>query len=142
MVRFRWGAALAVLLSLAAAACSDNSTSSTTTTPTAPTIQDTFSGTLNLNGAVTHTFTTLQAGQVTATLSTLVAPDMSTPPNVGLALGTWNGNACAIVISKDNANVSSSVIGTVSSAGTLCVRLYDIGNITTLVTYTINVNHP
>jgi hypothetical protein len=138
MIRWRWTVAVVGLL---AATCSD-STSSTPTTATPTTIQDTFSGTLNQNGAATNQFTTLQSGTVTATLSSLVAPDSSSPPNVGLALGTWNGNSCTAVLSKDSANVSSSITGNVSAAGVLCVRIYDVGNITTSVDYTINVNHP
>ena len=140
MVRFRGLAAMLVLVGLSAG-CSDN-TGTTTTTPTPVSVTDTFSGALTQNAAATFQFTTLQAGTVTATISALTAPDASTPPTVGMSLGTWNGNACLAVISKDDATATSSVIGSVSTAGVLCVRIYDVGNITSSVTYTINVNHP
>ena len=141
MDRVRWAIALLALIALSAAACSD-STSTTPTSPTPTTITDTFSGTLAQNGAATYQITTLQSGQVRATLSSLLASDADTPPNVGLSLGTWNGSACQIVIAKDDANVASTVVGQVSAAGVLCVRVYDVGTIVSSVDYTINVNHP
>jgi len=141
MNRFRRTAAAIAMMAASAAGCS-NDTTTTPTTSTPATIQDTFSGTLNQNGSGTFQFTTLQSGQVTAVLSTLTTTDGSASPNVGLTLGTWNGNACASVITKDGANQSSSIVGSVSAAGTLCVRIYDVGNVTAPLDYTINVNHP
>ena len=92
MDRFTKAAILLGTLCLTAAACSDNS-STTTTTPTPTPLTDTFSGTLTPNGGATYQFTALASGIVTATLSAL---DGDSPPTIGLSLGTWNGNACAI----------------------------------------------
>lgn len=129
---------LAVFLVLAASACGDSSTT-TPTTPTPITLTDTFTGTLTKNSGVTHTVVTSNSGTVVATL-TSVAPDSTLV--VGLSLGTWNGNACQVVLSKDNAVQGSNVIGSASSAGNLCVRIYDVGNLTSAITYQIDVAHP
>jgi hypothetical protein len=128
----------AVALALGAAACGNDPV--TTPTPTTPvTVTDTFSGTLTPNGATTRPFTTAASGTVTATLSSL-APDSTLI--IGLALGIWNGNSCQVIFSKDTATQFSQVQGAVSSAGSLCVRVYDVGNLIDPATYEVQVNHP
>lgn len=131
---------VAAAVALGGAACGSNSTSTgTTTTPTAPTTTDTFTGTLNQNGGATHTFLTARSGAVTATLTSL-GPDAGI--TVGLALGTWNGNACQLLITKDNAVQTSTIAGQASAAGSLCVRIYDVGKVIDPVGYQIDVVHP
>ena len=109
------------------------------TTPTTPaaTVTQTFTGSLNTNGAASFPFTT-QAGNVTAVLTTLSDPAVT----VGLALGSWTGTACSIAIANDLALQGASVVGTATAAANVCVRVYDVGNVTTPVTYTITVTHP
>lgn len=121
-----------------AAACGDDPTTPTTPTPPA-TVTETFSGSVTRNGAATHTFATQASGTVTATLTTL-APDSALV--IGLSLGTFNGSACQLVITKDDATQGTIVTGGVSTLGSLCVRIYDVGNITDPVTYDITVVHP
>jgi hypothetical protein len=129
---------LAVALALGTVACGSNTT--TTPTPTTPTtVTDTFAGTLNANGGVSYQFTTASSGTITATLTTL-APNSTLV--VGIALGTWNGNACQIVLTKDSATQSSFIVGQASQTSTYCVRIYDVGNITDPQTFEIQVNHP
>jgi hypothetical protein len=111
-------------------------------TPTVPTPQpvtEVFTGTLSVNGGVTHPFLATTAGSLTATL-TNIAPDEN--PTVGLSLGTWNGSACAVVISTDAAVRTTVVYGTVNQAGQLCVRIYDVGRIANANDYEITVVHP
>lgn len=123
---------------LVVAGC-DNEIENRTPTEPAPTTTDTFTGTITINGAATHTFTTVAAGLVTATLVT-VTPDAAI--QVGLALGTWNTVNCQITLPKDDAVQGIAVIGQVSGQGTLCVRIYDVGKMTEALTYTITVEHP
>ena len=104
-----------------------------------PTVTETFTGTLTVNGALTHTFTVAGSGLVTATLTT-VTPTITIP--VGLALGTWNGTNCQITLPKDDAVQGNAVIGQVSAATTLCARIYDVGKLTEPLGYTITVVHP
>lgn len=133
-------ATLCVLV-LALAGCGDDPP----TTPTAPTtpttITETFAGTVGRNAAVTHTFSTQASGTVTATLSAL-GPDSTAV--MGMSLGTWNGNICSIVLAKDDATQGSVITGGVSSNGFLCVRLYDVGNVTAAepFTYEVTIVHP
>jgi hypothetical protein len=128
----------AVLIACGTAACG-SSTTTTPTTTTPVTVTDTFSGTLNANGAASYTFTTANSGLVTATLSTL-SPDSTLV--VGIALGTWNGSACQVVLSKDSATQYSYIVGQASQATTLCVRIYDVGNVVDPASYEIQDKHP
>ena len=81
------------------------------------------------------------SGTVTATLTTL-GPDSTFI--LGMSLGTWNGTTCQVVLANDRATQGSFIVGGVSSFGNLCVRMYDIGNITPTepYTYEITVTHP
>ena len=130
-----------MVLTLVLGACGDDEPT-TPTNPTPPaTVTDTFSGTVNMNGATTHNFSTQASGAVTATLSTL-APDSAAV--IGLSLGTWNGSSCQLVITNDRATQGSVVTGGVSSFGSLCVRVYDVGNIPSAqpFAYEVTVVHP
>lgn len=125
---------------LLAAACDAEDPFEIPTSPTPPTIYtETFSGTISRNGAQTHPFNTQASGRVTVTLTAL-APDNTV--QVGLALGTWNGSACQLVITKDDAVESDVVTGDVSTLGSLCVRVYDAGALTGPTDYEVEVVHP
>jgi hypothetical protein len=130
---------LLLLASLTVAACGGDDEPTTPTGPTGPaTVTAVFTGTLNRQGANTHPFTT-DGGTVTATLTT-VAPDSATV--LGLSLGTWNGVSCQTVIANDRAVQGVTVIGGATGSGNLCVRLYDIGNISQETSYEVTVVHP
>jgi len=128
------------VLFLAATAAACSSSPITPTTPISPAnVQETFSGTLTKNGGSTHTFVVGRAGSVTVVLTT-VSPDSTLV--VGLSLGTWNGTSCQAVLAKDNAVQGSTLLGTASTAGNLCVRVYDVGNLVGSITFQIDVVHP
>jgi len=133
------------LLVLAVAAvttwsCGSSTTTSTPTTPTLPTVTtDVFSGTLNVNGAAVYPFLVLQSGTLTSTLTT-VGPDPTS--TIGMALGTWTGTVCQLVLPNENSTTGTVVSGKTTSAATLCVRVYDVGKITDSVSYTVTVVHP
>ena len=137
MYRFRDRALLLVTVLLTASGCT--STPTIVTNPTVCPCTDTFSGTLSTNGAFTHTFTITQLGSVSAAIVSL-AP-VSTQL-VGFGLGVWNGTSCTVASSSDIATTGSSITLNASSSGILCVRLYDVGYVTTPVLYTLQVVHP
>jgi hypothetical protein len=119
----------------------DNDVGNTPTEPP-PTVIDTFPGTINVNGAMTHTFNLAAGGIVTATL-TEVTPDSTVP--VGFALGTWNSStsACTLSMVKDDAVQGQVHIANASGFGTLCVRVYDpAARLTETIAYTVTVEHP
>jgi len=137
---------LLVALVAGVAGCDDNTPTTPTTpnTPTTPgaTTTETFSGTLNLNGAQTFPFTAGAGGTIAATL-TAVGPDATVP--IGLSIGPWSGSTCATAISNDSATQGTIVTGTVTAAAALCVRVYDAAAKVPAaqpLSFTITVVHP
>lgn len=110
-------------------------------TPEPVIVTETFTGTIARNGATSHPFPInfSSGGEVTALLRTLT-PDSAAV--IGLSLGTWNGSACAALLSNDTATQASSLTGLATTSGSLCVRLYDVGRLTEPVSYEIDVTHP
>ncbi|MDR1989895.1 MAG: hypothetical protein LBQ09_06650 [Acidobacteriaceae bacterium] len=143
---------LAILTALIAftAACGG---SPSTPTPTYNTGTDLFplgdsdstnpTGVLNINGAQTYDFSIVGPGTISATITALApTPADGSSIIVGLALGTWNGTGCALALTNDSATLGSNVNGTASAAGSFCVRIYDIGQLTDTVNYRISVDYP
>jgi hypothetical protein len=130
----------AVLLVFSSMACDDaGPTTPDDSGDVAPTFTETFSGSLNPNGAITFPFTALAKGSATATLSSIL-PDNTVL--LGFAMGTWFGNNCTAVISKDNAFEFSTITGSIGSAGALCLRVYDANGLGSTVKFTVTVVHP
>lgn len=133
---------LSLVLSAAfvAAGC-DGEINNIPTTPDPVFVTETFTGTLTVNGAQTHNVFTSATGMVTATVTSL---GETAPEKVGFSMGTLSTiGTCTVVLHNDSAVVNSSLNGTVASLnGSLCVRVFDVGALTTPVDYTITVNHP
>jgi hypothetical protein len=123
---------------LAMAAC-DNGLTTTSTPTSTTTTTETFTGTLTKNSGVTHQFAATSRGVVTATL-TKIDPDSA--QTIGVSLGTWNGTSCQVIIANDSATVGAQLVGQVSGVGNLCLRVYDVGKLTTSEDYSVDVAHP
>jgi hypothetical protein len=131
----------ALVLSVAAvgAGCSGE-INNLPTTPDPVVVTETFSGTININGAATHSVFTSATGTVTATLTSL---GENAPAKIGFAMGTLAGSTCSLILVNDNAVSTTVLSGTVSTlGGSLCVRVYDVGALTEPVSYTMVVSHP
>jgi hypothetical protein len=124
-----------VALALAMAGCE------TTTSPQVPDPPDPttvpFTGTLTINGAVTHRFTT-GPGEINVRLQTL-AP-VSTVI-IGMGLGVWTGASCNVLIADDEAIQNELLIGTGTASGEFCIRVFDVGRLTAPTDYTLAVMH-
>lgn len=133
--------ACTLLLPFFAAGCGGDIQDFLGPTPEPVIVTETFSGTVTRNGATSHSFPInfASGGDVTAVLKT-VTPDNTTV--VGFSLGTFNGTACQSVIANDRATAPASLLGRATSSGTLCVRIYDVGNLVDPQDYEIEVTHP
>jgi hypothetical protein len=127
-----------LLLAPLAAACGSDDVSDLPSAPTPVAVTEQFTGDLNPNGGRTHPFIVQQAGAVSAKLTALSPDDTLT---VGLSLGTWNGVTCQIIIANDAATLNSTAIGTAQQTGQFCVRIYDVGKLTSSIDYSIDVTH-
>jgi hypothetical protein len=126
-----------LVASLSAAGCDSDPVAAPT--PEAPVeISESFSGTLTINGAVTHPFMVQRSGDVIAQLGTL-APDSAAV--ISISLGTFNGQVCQVILANDSATSAGAVTGTASTAGNFCVRVSDAGRLTAATDYEITVRH-
>jgi hypothetical protein len=127
------------LVMLGAAGCDDEPELPTTPSNPTPTVTESFTGTLNRNGAQSFSFSVSANGQVTATLAELSSSSVP----ISIALGNWNGTTCQVVLANDNAIQGTFVTGSMSAAGNLCLRLSDAsGNLESAVTFKVDVVHP
>jgi hypothetical protein len=96
-----------------------------------------FNGTLQPQATDTYTFTVTQTGYVQATLVGLGAPPSTT---VALSIGTPSTTGvCAVNQTVTvTAGPAAQLIGT-GLAGSLCVTIHDVGNLTAPAVYTITV---
>ena len=126
----------AAVLALGVAACDEDVP--TQPLPTPNPVTETFRGSISQNSVSIQSFPTASAGVITATLKEL-APDAA----VGFSLGNWNGTACQVVLDNPAATNGAILAGTTGGIGTLCLRMYDVGNITTTpASYVVEVTHP
>lgn len=127
----------AVLLSSLSIGCAEDETPTTPTDP--PTeITEQLSGTLTPNGGITHEFTIERAGDVAARVDSLTPSDAV----IGISLGPLSVQACSAAVARDNATSGTSLVGTASTSGRFCLRIYDAGGtLTGPVEYEISVRH-
>ena len=126
-----------VLAVFALASCAKATTTALPRPDTAPAKLVSFNGTVQMQGRSAHIFTVSADGYVEATLVGLGAPATTT---VGLGVGTPDavGDCSTNHTVTTAAGTAAQIIGT-GLAGSLCVVIYDVGNLTGPTIYTITV---
>jgi len=123
-------------LTLLTSACG-NPTPPASPTPVAPTITETFNGTLTVSGNNSHPFTVQQAGGIKVTLIS-VDPGAA----IGIGIGTSASGVCTVITSVNAVSGKTvQVSGTATVAGSFCASVFDIGNLVEPVAYSITVLH-
>ena len=123
-------------LSVLTAGCTDP-VAPAVPTPVAPTITETFDGTLLVLGANTHPFTVHQVGGLKVSIAN-ITPSAA----VNLGVGTSSISGCLVISNLTAvASATAQISGTATVAGTFCVRVSDAGNLVEPVTYTVTVTH-
>jgi hypothetical protein len=136
LAKFRTGGVIVALLFTAA--CDQAGTMTAIPRPTTPPAKVvSFSGTLQPQGRDNYSFTVSQEGYVEATLVGLGAPSTT---SVGLGIGVLSATStCSVVQSVTTvAGPSAQLVGT-GLAGTLCITVFDVGNLTGPTLYTVTV---
>jgi hypothetical protein len=129
--------ALVIVAAVTGGGCSlFNNVDSPSTTTTTP---DTFAGTVGVHGSAITNFTVAQTGTVSVTLAA-----MSPSVAMGLGIGTPNGTtSCTLTSSNASALAGSTPQLSVSEpAGSYCISVYDVGNLTGTASFTVTVSHP
>lgn len=132
-----------IALLVAAAGCNSKSSPAAATTPSTVVTRtvDTFIGTVAVGGSDVHSFAVTVTGLIDVTL-TAAAP----PPAIvmGVSIGTPADGTCTALAGASvhaSAGASAQLSG-LTSPGTLCVDVHDVGNQTEPVSYTVTVTHP
>ena len=140
MKRFLAGLALVGL-----SACSGGTSGGSSTTPTTPPLpptSETFTGTVSVGGTDSHSFVVkLSNGLVTANL-TAAGP----PPTIamGLGIGVISSGVCQVLSGGAviaTASTTAQLTGTNFQSGTYCVAVFDVGQQSADVTYSVTVTH-
>lgn len=141
MTRLRRTWLVAVLaLSLFALSCGDNATTTTPTpTPTSPTTSS-FASTLVVQGSVSRQFAATQAGTVSVTLKSAGAA--STVVGLGLGVPTAGVARCGLnTATRTTAGTAPQITASVD-AGPYCVAIYDVGTLTSPISFEISIVFP
>jgi hypothetical protein len=145
----RLATALAVaILSGFFSACGGTQTApsgtSTTTTATvaAPTITETFDGTVAVGGSRFYSFSTAQNGTVTVTLTSVGGQFVPSTITLGVGVGTPNGTDCTTSTSVSTSSGSTAQVTMTLSPGVYCARVYDVGNLFAAATFSATIAHP
>lgn len=125
-------------LALAAASCS---TDVVPTAATPDTTTDVFSTQLGIGGTATRAFTVRTTGIVSVTL-TSVGPPSTVAVGVGVGIPQASGSGCNLTRSAVATASADPQITLTADAGTYCVRVYDVGNLTAEVMFSVSVLHP
>jgi hypothetical protein len=143
-MRMMVAASVALGIAIACAACGESGTGSGLT-PVVPGLKtETFTGTVLQGGSSVNTFVAAGVGEVDITLTAAGPPATIV---MGLGIGqpaTTGGNTCVLFTSsviQTPAGTSPQISGTAPAAGTYCVQVFDVGNQTGPVNYTLTVSH-
>jgi hypothetical protein len=133
-------ASFLLVASLVLSSCGGGSTPTSAPTPTPEIKTETFTGTVAQGGSAYNPFTVVTQGAITATLTSLSPQSTIT---MGFGIGTLSGTTCSLITGaySEAAKVSFALSGTIA-AGSYCVLIYDIGNLSGPNDYVITVSHP
>ena len=132
---------------LACAACGGSSNPSAATTE--PTVivgpqAVLFEGTLDPGGFAFYSYTVQQTGNTSvmlASVSTSTAPSATSSVVLGMAFGTPLGTDCSTTHPLTASAALTSPMVTSQAPGTYCVRVFDVGNLTSKVNFAVRIVH-
>jgi hypothetical protein len=127
---------LVSLVAVAGAGCDNNSTN-----PDATTTVEQFASRIQEKGSAWRQVNVATGGDVKLQLVTLTQVDAV----MNLGIGTISGTQCVLAANVDTKADSSAVnpqLTRTVAAGTYCVRIADIGNLTQIVDFTIRIEKP
>jgi len=130
----------AVLLGAALATGCDDAATTTSPTATSP-VTELFSAQFIPGGSASRSFVAASAGTVSLTLSQL-GPPAGLVVGFGIGIPQSNGSGCYLTQSVNTGAASSPQITAQVDAGSYCVRLYDLGTMTSATGFTVTIVRP
>jgi hypothetical protein len=135
-----------VLLTLTSACSKDDSptapTDTSTSTVAAPTISESFAGTLPVGGARFYAFTVVEYGTVNVTLTSVGGPNVPSTLWLGLGIGTPTAQECTTSTAVNTQSGSSPQVTGTYAPGIYCARVTDIGNLVAPAAFAVTIDHP
>ena len=104
---------------------------------------ETFSGTVDVGGTDFHKFVVAVSGEVDITL-TAAGPPSTIFMGLGVGNPSTDGSTCVLISGATTvtpAGNTPQLAGT-AGAGTFCISVFDAGNQTAQISYTVAVAHP
>jgi hypothetical protein len=151
MKRMRATTAAILGLMMFGMACSHSSTTSpsatstttTTATAAAPTVSESFTGTLPVAGFKFYSFNIAANGTVNVTLNSVSGAGVPATVQLGLGIGQPSGLDCATTTTV-TAGITAAAPQTtgVFGPGLFCVRVFDVGNLFAPANFNITIAHP
>jgi len=130
---------VACALAVLTIGCNNNPTEPSTPTPSFPS-SELFAGTLSAGESTFYSFALAEAANVRVLLVSLTGSSGAlVPAAVGLGFGIPAGTGCPPTTSANAAPALASQISTSVAAGTYCVSIADIGNLTALTSFLIRM---
>jgi hypothetical protein len=151
MKRMRATTAAILGLMMFGTACSHSSTTSpsatstttTTATAAAPTVSESFTGTLPVAGFKFYSFNIAVNGTVNVTLNSVSGAGVPATVQLGLGIGQPSGLDCAATTTV-TAGITAAAPQTTGTfgPGLFCVRVFDVGNLFAPANFNITIAHP
>jgi hypothetical protein len=151
MKRMRATTAAILGLMMFGTACSHSSTTSpsatstttTTATAAAPTVSESFTGTLPVAGFKFYSFNIAANGTVNVTLNSVSGAGVPATVQLGLGIGQPSGLDCAATTTV-TAGITAAAPQTTGTfgPGLFCVRVFDVGNLFAPANFNITIAHP
>src|SRR5258706_8432697 len=118
-------------------------TTTTTTTPAAPTVSESFTGTLPVGSFKFYSFNIAVNGTVNVSLNSVSGASVPPTVQLGLGIGQPSGLDCAATTNVTAAATAAKPQTTGAFVpGSFCVRVYDVGNLFAPATFNITIAHP
>lgn len=129
-----------VLLVLSISACRDTPTSPSDTTTAFPPYTVTFESTLAPGGTASRTFTARSDGIATLTLTS--STPMGITIGIGVGIPTPSKSGCGLTRTALAQASSDSHVQVPVEAGSYCVAVYDVGEISQSARFSLTLVHP
>jgi hypothetical protein len=136
---------IALFAATMSAACGKDTSTSPSTTSEPSKATEVFGGRLGIGDSQFYSFSVSGTGTTEVTLLSLRPPDVLTTTLttiVGLGLGTPSGTDCALRSAITAAPALTNQLSVTLDPSTYCVKIADVGNLTTAVDYTVRILHP
>ena len=134
---------MALLVAPLTAACDNGpvtpTDSTTTTTTTVSPVTETFVSQLAVGGYASRSINAAKSGTITATLTSVGS---SSTQKLGFGLGIPDILGVGCLFTRSTETAAGGQLSATVDAGTYCVRVWDLGTLTTTTNFSVTIIRP